>query len=76
MRDLFAADAVLLVSEGQAGMRQAGRFDVIQEWVGSGVDRVVGRELDVTKAERCGLAVFAPMEVFTGTEEPVKKPRL
>ena len=61
-----------LVSEGQAGMRQAGRFDVIQERVGSGVDLVVGRELDVTKAERCGLAVFAPMEVFTGPEEPVE----
>ena len=72
LRDLFAADAVLLVSEGQAGMRQAGRFDVIQERVGSGVDLVVGRELDVTKAERCGLAVFAPMEVFTGPEEPVE----
>ena len=40
LRDLFAADAVLLVSEGQAGMRQAGRFDVIQERVGSGVDRL------------------------------------
>ena len=39
LRDLFAAD--VLVSEGQAGMRQAGRFDVIQDRVGGGVDRVV-----------------------------------
>ena len=61
-----------LLDEGQAGVRQAGRFDVIQERVGSGVDRVVGRELDVTKGERCGLAVFAPMEIFTGPEEPVE----
>jgi len=71
--DLFAADAVLLVSEGQAGMGQAGRFDVIQERVGSGVDRVISSELDVTtEAERCGLAVFAPMKVFTRAEEPVE----
>ena len=46
--DLFAADAVLLVSEGQAGMGQAGRFDVIQERVGSGIDPSVSSELDIT----------------------------
>jgi len=72
LRDLFAADAVLLVSEGQAGMCQAGGFDVIQEQVGGGIDPVVSSELDITEAERCGLAVFFSMEVFTRAEEPVE----
>ena len=70
--DLFPADAVLLVSEGQAGMCQAGGFDVIQEQVGGGIDPVVSSELDITEAERCGLAVFFSMEVFTRAEEPVE----
>ena len=70
--DLFAPNAVLLVSEGQAGMCQAGGFDVIQEQVGGGIDPVVSSELDITEAERCGLAVFFSMEVFTRAEEPVE----
>ena len=46
--DLLATDGVLLVSEGQRSMGDAGDFDVIQERVGGAVDTAVGREVDVT----------------------------
>ena len=72
VRDLFAADCILLVSEGQRRCRDRIFIHVIQRGVRGVVGFTVDSEGDVAEAKRRGPRFTGGEEVFRGAKEPVE----
>lgn len=71
MRDLFAADGVLLVGERERGLSdKASRGLVIQRSVRGGNQAGAEGESDVLEAEGLSAAFAVAAEIFGGAEEP------
>jgi len=68
--DLFPADAVLLVSEGQTGEFQVRRLHVIQRRVVRGVQAPMGGEREIFQAKWGRLAVLLTGEVLARAKQP------
>ena len=70
MRDLFAADAVLLIGEGEHHTGDTSDVLVVQGERSGGVVATVDGEGDIADAVGPGAATFSGLAVFAGAHEP------